>query len=464
MPNRKTRLLSDPFNSTGDLSDLFKNLKLQRETDPTISDTVTQISETTSDTVQQNFELKDDMTEEMGVAIQALQAQLAALVTESGARINELAAANVQLTQKLTGLEQAQAAVQQPNKVTVTEYVDVVPIYTTGADIQLDAFKVIHEFNGDKKVYRSWRMQVSKLMKQIEGHNTHPRYAAALSIIRAKITGPASDILINNNTAHNIDAIIDRLDFSYADQRPLYVIEAEMTSLKQNSKSLQEFYDAINQALNMVLTKITMTYKEAAGQKSLIAETQNKAIRTFITGLNSTLIRTTLYGNMPKSLSQAFAVAQTIQYDNQHLQLELKTHELQKNPKKFMETRPNSNPNFRYQIQQLNQPPKRDTTTTAPQSKPTPMEIDSSKQFAQKTNFQPNDFAQFKRQRDPSFQYANKQPPSFQHANKQQRVNHVDEHEEIHSVYDVSMDNNCATEIPDNESVTSEHGSVFLDE
>lgn len=94
-------------------------------------------------------------------------------------------------------------------------------------------------------------------MKQIEAHKTHPKYAAALSIIRAKITGPASDILINNNTAHNIDAIV----------------EAEMTSLKQNSKTLQEFYDAINQALNMVLTKITMTYKEAAEQKSLIAET-----------------------------------------------------------------------------------------------------------------------------------------------------------------------------------------------
>lgn len=146
------------------------------------------------------------------------------------------------------------------------EHTDIVPEYATGNDIQLDAFKVIHEFNGDKKVYRSWRTQVAKMMKQIENHKAHPKYAAALSIIRAKITGPASDILINNNTAHNIDAIIDRLDFSYSDQRPLYVIESEMTSIKQQSKSLQEFYDAINQSLNMVLTKITMTYKEPAKQ------------------------------------------------------------------------------------------------------------------------------------------------------------------------------------------------------
>lgn len=228
-------------------------------------------------------------------------------------------------------IETAQATLQRPNNVTVTECADINPTITDGGDIQLDAFKVIHDFNGDKRTYRSWRTQVYKLMKQIEDHQTHPWYA----IIRAKITGPASDILINNNTAHNIDAIIDRLDFSYADQRPLYVIEAEMTAIELNSKSLQEFYDTINQALNMVLTKITIKYKEKAEQRSLIAETQSKAIRTFITGLNSALIRTTLYGNIPVSLSKAFALAQTIQHDNQHLQLEYKAIEQQKNAKKI---------------------------------------------------------------------------------------------------------------------------------
>lgn len=95
------------------------------------------------------------MAEEIQAAIQGLQIQLAALTTESAARIAALATANTQLTQKLHDLERAQAAVLQPNNVTVTEYEDVVPIYTNGTEIQLDAFKVIHEFNGDKKVYRS---------------------------------------------------------------------------------------------------------------------------------------------------------------------------------------------------------------------------------------------------------------------------------------------------------------------
>lgn len=433
MNKRTKRILSDPFSTDGGLSNLFQNLNLKHEVNP-----------------QQT---------NMDAMIERLESQMSNLMTT-----------NAELVQKLNQLETAQATLRaerpSTNNIIVTEYTDVVPTYATGADIQLDAFKVIHEFNGDRKIYRSWRTQVSKLMEQIDTFRTHPKYAAALSIIRAKITGVASDILINNNTAHDINAIIDRLDFSYADQRPLYVIEAEMTNIKQHGKSLQEFYDAINQALNMVLTKIAMTYKEAAGQKSLIAETQSKAVRTFITGLNGTLIRTTLYGNMPNSLSQAFAIAQTIQYDNHHLQLEFKMHEQQRGIKKFSETKPISNPNFRYQSQQPNQA-QRSNLAVAPQNKQqqsTPMEIDSSGQYVQKTQFQPNDVQQMKRQRDPSFQYVNKQTPSFQRMTKQQRVNHVEETDDIRSIYDDSLDNNCEAEVPDCQSVTSEQGSVFLEE
>lgn len=383
-------------------------------------------------------------------------AQMQQMTTDNATQMAALATTNAELLRKITQLEATQAAYAPAPHSTTTEYTDIVPNYETGNDIQLDAFKVIHEFNGDKKVYRSWRTQVAKMMKQIENHKAHPKYAAALSIIRAKITGPASDILINNNTADNIDAIIERLDFSYSDQRPLYVIESEMTSIKQQSKSLQEFYDAINQSLNMVLTKITMTYREAAEQKSLITETQSKAIRTFITGLNSALIRSTLYGNMPDSLSKAFAIAQTIQYDNQHLQLDVKTHDQQKNARRSNELNPN-NPNFRYQMQKWN------PNATPPQNA-APLEINGSGQVVQKPQHTTNNF-QPRRQREPPFQYANKSSPPFQQANKNQRVNHVDESEDIYSVNGDSMDNNCDFEaVDEQQSTESNEESIFLEE
>lgn len=63
-------------------------------------------------------------------------------------------------------------------------------------------------------------------------------YAEALIMVRSKITGKAAQILINNNTKQNFDAIIERLDDSYADQRPLYVLEEEMMKIRQENQPL----------------------------------------------------------------------------------------------------------------------------------------------------------------------------------------------------------------------------------
>lgn len=163
-----------------------------------------------------------------------------------------------------------------------------------GDQILLESYKCIPEFSGNKSQYRSWRNQVKRRMKMIEQFKGHPKYEAALGIIRAKITGHASDVLTNNKTAYNIDSIIKRLDSSYADQRPLYIVEAEMTSIKQSNKTLQEFHDAINQALNMVITKITISYHDLREQTALVSEAQQKAIRTFTLGLKSQVMRNIL--------------------------------------------------------------------------------------------------------------------------------------------------------------------------
>lgn len=205
---------------------------------------------------------------------------------------------------------------------TETQYIDVETQITSGDQIQLESYKSIPEFSGKKGQYRSWRNQVVRRMKMIENYKTHHKYEAALGIIRAKITSAASDVLTNNKTSYNIDAIISRLDASYADQRPLYVVEAEMMSIKQLNKTLQEFYDSVNQALNLVISKIVMTYTTADGQKSLVEETQQKAIRTFIVGLKSQATRNILYSHKPKTLAEAFTTAQTVYFDNQFLQLD----------------------------------------------------------------------------------------------------------------------------------------------
>lgn len=360
---------------------------------------------------------------------------------------------------------------------TPSSFEDVKTKVASADQIQLDSYKVIPVFSGEQKQYRSWREQVMRRMELIKPHAGHPKYEAALAIIRAKITDGASDILINNNTAYNIEAIINRLDFSYADQRPLYVVEADMTSVRQQNKTLQEYYDAVNQALNMVITKIVMTYKSDEEQKSLIAEINQKAVRTFIIGLKSTTTRHILYGQAPKTLSDAFAVAQTVFYDNQYLHLDQNNdmRKGQSSPK----SQPNFNPNFNYNNRPQAQPAKFQPNF-APnfndnnkqqrpfQPKPEPMEVDSSGRFKQNTNWrqqnmQPNQMNGAQK-RDFNSSRQNIQPHKFQRINQLQ-----DDEPSPHDGYEGDImgsipDDLISNNFFSNESQHSDTASAFLGE
>lgn len=199
---------------------------------------------------------------------------------------------------------------------------DIEPNIPSGNDIQLESYKAIPEFSGKQHEYRSWRNQVYRRMKIIKEFTDHPKYEAALAIIRAKVTGAAADILTNNKTPYNIICILKTLDAAYTDQRPLYAIEASMVAIKQHDKSLHDYFNAINFALNAIISKVVMSYDDIKAQRSLIAEAQKKAIRTFIVGLGLRAMRHILYGQQPKTLPEAYTIAQTVYYDNEHLQLE----------------------------------------------------------------------------------------------------------------------------------------------
>lgn len=210
------------------------------------------------------------------------------------------------------------------NNTRAEEDEDIETEITSGDQIQLESYKSIPEFSGLRGTYRPWRSQVVRRMRMIDAFKKHPKYEAALGIIRAKITGAASNVLTNNKTAYNIIAIIKRLDSSYADQRPLYVVEAEMTSIKQLNKTLQEFHDAINESLHLVISKIVFDYRNEQEQSSLVTEAQKKAVRTFVVGLRSQMMRHILYSRTPGTLAEAFAIAQTVYYDHQYTQTDQK--------------------------------------------------------------------------------------------------------------------------------------------
>ena len=155
-------------------------------------------------------------------------------------------------------------------------------------------------------------------MDSISQHTNSNEYVETLTIVKSKITGPAADILLNHNTIFNCEAILNRLDYTYCDQRPLYVLKDELTKLTQGKSSLSEFHDQVSKALTAITSKISMSGNPPEAIKCMTPYVMKDAMRTFKNGISNDFIRPTLYGNPIKDLEHAHAVAQTIEHDNIH--------------------------------------------------------------------------------------------------------------------------------------------------
>lgn len=387
--------------------------------------------------------------------------------------INELRAQIQQLLLRQTAAEQQMARFGRPYPTQrVVEYEDIATVLQTGDQIQLESYRSIPEFNGDKNQYRSWRNQVTRRMGMIENFVTHPKYEAALGIIRSKITGSASDVLTNNKTAYNIHAIIERLDMTYADQRPLYIVEAELTAIKQFGKSLQEFHDEINRALNLVISKIVLTHGNADEQRALIEEAQQKAIRTFIVGLKSNVIRQILYSQNPMTLAMALATAQTVYYDNQYIHLdqnrEIGKQKQPNSPKYPSAGTPQQMRGFQNDFNvnvNCNQPRPQQQFQNRNSVRPEPMEVDNSNRYRQETQWrptyqQPNIQTNGQQKREYNSSRQQLQPP-----NKVQRINQLrDDDGNLNEGYEEETTDTIPEDQISNTTDETTTASAFLDE
>ncbi len=88
-----------------------------------------------------------------------------------------------------------------------------------------------------------------------------------------------------------------------------------MTKIQQKELPLHVYYDNLNQALNVVLSKIEMIHKEERIVQVLTQEIQAKAIRTFVTGLRSVAIKNAIYARSCTTLAYAYSIARTMQHD-----------------------------------------------------------------------------------------------------------------------------------------------------
>lgn len=290
------------------------------------------------------------------------------------------------LTEQLTSLKTEMETIknQTPFQVaTVPTMPALRPNITMANQINTEIFKCLPTFSGTESDYNPWRNQVWTQMENIKQFINSPEYYNCVCIIRAKIIGAASRVLSVNGTELNFYAIINRLDYTYSDKRPLYVLKDGLSRIRQGHKTLTEFHDEIHQALTLIQQKIeTMEDNMRAGR---LSDANNDAIRVFIMGLRSNYTKGILYANNPKSLGEAYAIACTIYHDNQDTHFENAPIRRQEHRNEQRHYQKNEYRQLKpsYQVQQ-----RHNNYPTPQRNLPEPMDVDNSTHYRRPTNFQ----------------------------------------------------------------------------
>lgn len=194
-------------------------------------------------------------------------------------------------------------------------------------------------------------------------------------------------VLSSFNTVLNFKAIIARLDFTYSDKRPIYLIEQELSTLRQGNMTLLEFYDEVEKKLTLLTNKTTMSYE------SVVANCMNEkyrmdALRVFISGTKKDLSNV-LFSARPSDLPSALALAQEVESNRERYQFASNFAKSREDRDKYKyETHfahgnvQSKNPYF--SKRNSNRSNKNENNQIEP------MEVDESMRFRQSTKFKPS--------------------------------------------------------------------------
>lgn len=175
----------------------------------------------------------------------------------------------------------------------------------------LDVVKSLPEFDGEQNNYVSWRQAAHTAYKVFEKFEGSSKHYQSLAILRNKIRGPADGVLASFGTVLNFKAMIARLDFTYSDKRPIYIIEQEMSTLQQGNLSVLKFFDEVEKKLTLLTNKTVMTYDRNLAF-TINEKYRSDALRVFISGLKKPLCDI-LFASRPKDLPSALALAQEVE-------------------------------------------------------------------------------------------------------------------------------------------------------
>lgn len=285
--------------------------------------------------------------------------QVEALIREATTALNNA------FTDRLNDLS-IQINQLKPPEIEPFQPVVINPVINCG-NASLDLIKSLPEFDGDAVTYPAWRKAAEFAMTYYPENSE--KFYVATGILRNKVVRAANTTLSSFNTVLNYKAILQRLDLTYADKRPLYVLENELSILRQGNSSITEFYDSVDKQLTLIINKQIM---ENSGKNDLIAalneRARDNALRVFVSGLRRPLCDI-LFSSKPKDLPNALAIAQ----------------ELETNHRRYDFAQTFATGNF---IKVNNKLQK----TNQVFNKPIPMDIDSSRMLHRNVNSRSNNY------------------------------------------------------------------------
>lgn len=240
--------------------------------------------------------------------IEQLTSRLSRTLTVSGTNSNGQGLTELQRTQ----IEEiVREAMRTTSDNTLEEDLDQ-PIGTTSTRLEEidrvpDLVKSLREFSGAVGEFNSWRKSVDRVLELYESLRGTGRYYAILHTIRTKITGEADTALESYRTPLNWSSIKKCLMMHYSDKRDIGTLEYQMMVLRQGNRTITEFYQAVYQHLSLILDKVSCLELEENSLKAMTNTYREKALDTFIRGLNGDLPRL-LSVREPTSLPQALHI------------------------------------------------------------------------------------------------------------------------------------------------------------
>lgn len=285
--------------SDSDLDQLFKNFHISKEGASACS---------SRQKILRADNIIADITSEMAQQADQVKALVETAVSAA------LAAQREWFEQRLTDVSQRLDNITLATPEVET-YREITIIPGRQCEESLDIVKSLPEFDGKQENYVSWRQAAHTAYKIFEAYEGSSKHYQAVAIIRNKIRGPADMTLASFNTVLNFKAIISRLDFTYSDKRPIYLIEQELSTLRQGHMTLLQFFDEVERKLTLLTNKTIMTYEKHLAA-SLNEKYRMDALRVFISGTKKPLCDV-LFSARPSDLHSALALAQEVESNHE---------------------------------------------------------------------------------------------------------------------------------------------------